>query len=213
MTGRKYPISERAAIAPPGGDLSDAPLGRQERTTMSSTSAPNRRAFLARGAAIAAVPAVAALAGGAPAEPASAGTLPGYAPVPPSALVPDVNARGYFAGRVDKNLYWVTDATYQAAFLTTRDGVVLFDAPPTIGHNLQRAIDEVASANGVPGKVTHIVYSDHHADHVGASSLFGSDVVRVGHIETKRLLARDPVLGPPVPLPDVTFETHRTLHV
>ena len=85
--------------------------------------------------------------------------MPDYAPIPPSALGPAVNAQGYFVGRVQKNLYWVTDSTYQAAFLTTRDGVVLFDAPPTIGHNLQRAIDEVASANGVPGKVTHIVNS------------------------------------------------------
>ena len=103
---------------------------------MSPNSAPNRRSFLARSAAIAAVPAVAALAGGALAEPASAGTLPDYAPVPPSALGPAVNAQGYFTGRVEKNLYWVTDSTYQAAFLTTRDGVVLFDAPPSIGHNL-----------------------------------------------------------------------------
>jgi glyoxylase-like metal-dependent hydrolase (beta-lactamase superfamily II) len=178
---------------------------------MSSTSAPNRRTFLARGAAIAAVPAVAALAGGALAEPASADTLPDYAPIPPSALGPAVNAQGYFAGRVEKNLYWVTDSTYQAAFLTTRDGVVLFDAPPSIGHNLQRAIDEVASANGVSNKVTHIVYSHHHADHLGASSLFGRNVVRVGHAETKVLLARDN--DPARPVPDVTFETHRTLHV
>src|SRR6185312_9443644 len=114
--------------------------------TMSPNSAPNRLSFLARGAAVAAVPAVAALAGSALAGPASADTLPDYAPVPPSALGPAVNAQGYFVGRVHKNLYWVTDSTYQAAFLTTRDGVVLFDAPPTIGHNLQRAIDEVAAA-------------------------------------------------------------------
>jgi hypothetical protein len=53
---------------------------------MSSASAPNRRSFLARSAAIAAVPAVAALAGSALAEPASAGTLPDYAPIPKSAL-------------------------------------------------------------------------------------------------------------------------------
>ena len=145
---------------------------------------PNRRSFLARGAAVAAVPAVAALAGGAFAERASAGTLPNYAPVPPSSLGPAVNAQGYYVGRVEKNLYWVTDAAYQAAFLTTRDGGVLFDAPPSIGHNLQRAIDEVASANGVSNKVTHIVYSHHHADHLGASSLFGRDVVRVGQAET-----------------------------
>jgi glyoxylase-like metal-dependent hydrolase (beta-lactamase superfamily II) len=178
---------------------------------MSSNSAPSRRSFLARGAAIAAVPAVATLAGGALAEPASADPLPDYAPVPPSALGPAVNAQGYFAGRVEKNLYWVTDGTYQAAFLTTREGVVLFDAPPSIGHNLQRAIDEVASANGVSNTVTHIVYSHHHADHLGASSLFGRDVVRVGHAETKVLLARDN--DPTRPVPDVTFETHRTLHV
>ena len=57
---------------------------------MSPASAPNRRSFLARGAAVAAVPAVAALAGGALAKPASAGTLPDYAPVPPSALGPAV---------------------------------------------------------------------------------------------------------------------------
>ena len=136
---------------------------------------------------------------GRPRRPASADTLPDYAPIPPSALGPAVNAQGYFVGRVERNLYWVTDSTYQAAFLTTRDGVVLFDAPPSIGHNLQRAIDEIASANGVSNKVTHIVYSHHHADHLGASSLFGRDVVRVGHVETKRLLARDTTRPGPCP--------------
>jgi glyoxylase-like metal-dependent hydrolase (beta-lactamase superfamily II) len=178
---------------------------------MPSSSATNRRSFLARGAALAAVPTVATLAGGALAEPASATTLPDYAPIPPSALGPAVNQQGYYVGRVEKNLYWVTDGTYQAAFLTTRHGVVLFDAPPSIGHNLQRAIDEIAAANGVSGKVTHIVYSHHHADHLGASSLFGRNVVRVGHAETKRLLARDN--DPTRPVPDVTFEDHHVLRV
>jgi glyoxylase-like metal-dependent hydrolase (beta-lactamase superfamily II) len=179
---------------------------------MSSTPATNRRSFLARGAAIAAVPAIGTLVGGAFAEPALADDgLPDYAPVPPSALGPAVNAQGYYVGRVQKNLYWVTDSTYQAAFLTTKDGVVLFDAPPTIGQNLQRAINEIASANGVSNKVTHLVYSHHHADHIGASSLFGRHVVRIGHAETKRLLARDN--DRTRPLPDVTFETRHTLRV
>jgi glyoxylase-like metal-dependent hydrolase (beta-lactamase superfamily II) len=179
---------------------------------MSSNSATNRRSLLARGAALAAVPAIAGLVGGVLAEPAAADdALPDFAPIPPSALGPAVNAQGYFVGRVERNLYWVTDGTYQAAFLTTRDGVVLFDAPPSIGHNLQRAIDEIAAANGVSNKVTHVVYSHHHADHLGASSLFGRHVTRVGHIETKRLLASENDAARPVP--DVTFETHRTLHV
>jgi glyoxylase-like metal-dependent hydrolase (beta-lactamase superfamily II) len=177
-----------------------------------SANPTNRRSFLAGGAALAAVPAIGTLVGGALVAPASADdTLPDYAPIPPSALGPAVNAQGYYVGRVHRNLYWVTDGTYQAAFLTTRDGVVLFDAPPSIGHNLQRAIDEIASANGVSNKVTHIVYSHHHADHLGASSLFGRHVDRVGHVETKRLLARDN--DPTRPVPDVTFETRRTLHV
>jgi glyoxylase-like metal-dependent hydrolase (beta-lactamase superfamily II) len=171
----------------------------------------NRRSFLVRGAALAAVPTVAGLAGAALSEPAYADTLPDFAPIPPSALGPAVNAQGYHVGRVHRNLYWVTDGTYQAAFLTTRDGVVLFDAPPSIGHNLQRAIDEIASANGVPRTVTHIVYSHHHADHLGASSLFGRRVVRVGHAETKKLLARDN--DPTRPVPDVTFESRHTLRV
>ena len=150
----------------------------------------NRRTFLARAAAVAAVPAIAGLTGAVTMESAAAAAdpvLPDYAPIPASALGPAVNAQGYFVGRIERNLYWVTDSTYQAAFLTTKDGVVLFDAPPSIGHNLQRAIDEVASANGVSSKVTHIVYSHHHADHVGASSLFGRDVERIGHTENRRL--------------------------
>jgi glyoxylase-like metal-dependent hydrolase (beta-lactamase superfamily II) len=177
-----------------------------------SSPSTNRRSFLARGAVLAAVPAIATLAGGVLAEPASADdTLPDYAPVPPSALGPALNAQGYFVGRVEKNLYWVTDGTYQAAFLTTKDGVVLFDAPPTIGDNLQRSIDEIASANGVSNKVTHIVYSHHHADHLGASSLFGKRVVRIGQIETKKLLASEnDYTRPP---PDVTFDTSYALRV
>lgn len=179
---------------------------------MTSSPGTTRRSFLARGAALAAVPAVAGLVGGVLAAPAAADdALPDFAPIPASALGPALNAQGYFVGRVHRNLYWVTDGTYQAAFLTTRDGVVLFDAPPTIGNNLQRAIDEIAFDNGVSSKVSHIVYSHHHADHLGASSLFGANVVRVGHAETKRLLARDN--DPTRPVPDVTFETHHTLRV
>src|SRR2546430_3248654 len=131
---------------------------------MSSTST-NRRSFLARGAALAAVPTIATLVGEAFAEPAFADTLPDYAPIPPSALGPAVNAQGYHVGRVQKNLYWVTDGTYQAAFLTTKDGVVLFDAPPSIGHNLQRAIDQIAAANRVSHKADPMRHSARPAVH------------------------------------------------
>ena len=52
--------------------------------------------------------------------PGSAPALPDYAPVPPSALGPALNDQGYYVGRVERNLYWVTNGVYQSAFLTTR---------------------------------------------------------------------------------------------
>ena len=143
-----------------------------------------------------------------PAAAGSADDLPDYAPVPQSSLGVALNDQGYYVGRVERNLYWVTDGVYQSAFLTTSDGVVLFDAPPSIGGNLRRAVDEIAAAEGVSNKVTHLVYSHHHADHAGAASLFG-DVVRVGHEETRRLLQRDN--DPARPLPEVTFADRYTL--
>src|SRR4030081_432500 len=137
--------------------------------------------------------------------------LPEYAPIPKSALGPALNERGYYVGRVERNLYWITDGVYQSAFLTTRDGVVLLDAPPTIGRNTQRAVDQIAAENGVSNKVTHLVYSHHHADHAGASSLFDRSVTRIGHEETRRLLLRDNDAARPAP--EETFQDRRTLQI
>jgi glyoxylase-like metal-dependent hydrolase (beta-lactamase superfamily II) len=137
--------------------------------------------------------------------------LPDYAPVPRSAIGPALNEQGYYVGRVERNLYWITDGTYQCAFLTTSDGVVLLDAPPTIGHNIQRAVDEIAAANGVSNKVNYLIYSHHHADHVGASSLFDKNVTRIGHEETRRLLLRDD--DPARPPNEETFGDRRSLEI
>jgi glyoxylase-like metal-dependent hydrolase (beta-lactamase superfamily II) len=139
--------------------------------------------------------------------------LPDYAPVPRAAIGPALNEQGYHVGRVEGNLYFVTDGTYQSAFLTTADGVVLLDAPPTIGHNIQRAVDEIAAANGVSNKVTHLIYSHHHADHAGAASLFtgAGDVALIGHEETRNLLLRDD--DPARPAPEETFGDSRVLEI
>jgi glyoxylase-like metal-dependent hydrolase (beta-lactamase superfamily II) len=133
------------------------------------------------------------------------------APIPGSALGPALNEHGYYVGRVEGNLYWVTDGIYQSAFLTTTDGVVLFDAPPTIGYNIQRAVDQIAAATGASNEVTHLIYSHHHADHTGASSLFDRTVTRIGHELTRKLLLRDD--DPARPAPEETFEDRRTLEI
>lgn len=122
-----------------------------------------------------------------------------------------LNEKGYHVGRVEGNLYCVTDGTYQSAFLTTCDGVVLFDAAPSIGRNIQRAVDEIAAATSANNEVTHLIYSHHHADHAGASSLFGRDITRIGHEETRNLLLRDD--DPARPPPEETFRDRRTLEI
>ena len=58
----------------------------------------------------------------------SAAVVLDYAPVPRSALGPALNDQGYYVGRVERNLYWVTDGSYQSAFLTIRDGVQVSDS-------------------------------------------------------------------------------------
>ena len=63
----------------------------------------------------------------------------------------------------------------------------------------------------MPSKVTHLVYSHSHADHIGASSLFGTDVMRIGHRENRRLLLRDN--DPNRPPPSVTFDERHVLDV
>ncbi len=182
------------------------------------TTQPSRRGFLARAALGAAAPAAAALLGptliaasAAPAAAAPAGDLPSFAPVPPSALGPALNADGYFVGPIKDNLYWVTDGFYQSMFLATAHGVVVVDAPPTIGHNLLRAITQVTTKTGTPSTVTHLVYSHFHADHIGASSIFGDNVLRVGHQQTRRLLLE--AGDPNRPAPTLTFKDQHVLEL
>ena len=177
---------------------------------------PTRRGFLGRAALIAAAPTAAAILGPtlisevtARADAAAADALPSFAPVLPSSFGPPLNADGYYVGQIHDNLYWVTDGFYQSMFLATALGVVVVDAPPTIGHNLLRAINEVTAATGTPSKVTHLVYSHFHADHIGASSIFGDDVVRIGHVQTRRLLRE--AGDPNRPAPTLTFSEHHVL--
>jgi glyoxylase-like metal-dependent hydrolase (beta-lactamase superfamily II) len=189
-------------------------------TEPTETPAPNRRSFLRRASVAAAIPTAAVLLDGMlPGAARAAGTtgttgtpgLPDFAPIPPASLGPALNSNGYYVGQIQGNLYWVTDTFYQAMFLSTREGVVLVDAPPTIGHNLQRAIKDVTAANGRPSQVTHLVYSHSHADHAGASGIFGNNVVRIGHAATKEFLLRD--ADPNRPAPNITFQDEYTLNV
>src|SRR2546430_11227683 len=76
-----------------------------------------------------------------------AADLPDYAPIPRSALGPALNDQRYYVGRVERNLYWVTDVVYNSAFLTTDDDVSVLDAPPSIGPYRRLPAVQIASAH------------------------------------------------------------------
>jgi glyoxylase-like metal-dependent hydrolase (beta-lactamase superfamily II) len=139
-------------------------------------------------------------------------------PVPPSVFDPDVDlSEGYFVEEIQDDLYWVTDGSYQILFLVHNQGVMVVDAPPSIGDNILAAIA------GVTDKpITHVVYSHSHADHIGAAGIYPEDAIVIAHEETATLLreALSPdrdypygvfVGGGPVPLPDITFKKQFTL--
>jgi glyoxylase-like metal-dependent hydrolase (beta-lactamase superfamily II) len=128
-----------------------------------------------------------------------------YLQVPDPARGPALNEDGYVVEEIGEGLYWVTDGFYQMMFLLTGEGVVAIDAPPTLGHNIHRAIRKVTSAD-----VTHAVYSHSHADHVGAMVIYeGAELY--AQEEAAQLLVRD--ADPNRPAPTRTFTDSLKLEI
>ena len=113
-------------------------------------------------------------------------TIPTYAPLPPTANGPEIPSElGFRVEELGTGAYLLTDGLYQCLFLVTCDGVILVDAPPTIGKNILKGIQSVTNL-----PVTHVVYSHAHADHIGAAYLFDDPHVNfVAHADTVLELA------------------------
>ena len=66
------------------------------------------------------------------------------APVPKSAYGPSVpQDKGYLVEEIRGGLYWVTEGAYQVIFLTTGEGVIVVDAPPSIAEKVLLAVADV----------------------------------------------------------------------
>jgi glyoxylase-like metal-dependent hydrolase (beta-lactamase superfamily II) len=118
----------------------------------------------------------------------------------------ELQQKGYHVEELNDGFHWVTAGQYDAAFVTTGQGVIAIDAPPMLGENMLAAIEEVTDE-----PVTHVVYSHYHSDHIGAASMFGADVKIIGHELTREYLERWP--DPQRPLPTETFSDKATLEV
>lgn len=113
-------------------------------------------------------------------------------------------AKGYYTAEITGGVHWVTDGIYQSMFIVTTTGVVVVDAPQTIGANLTKAIAEVTTL-----PVTHLIYTHSHADHIGASAVLPDGIPVIAHDETKRLLTR--AADPNRRIPTITFSDTYTL--
>jgi len=114
--------------------------------------------------------------------------------------------KGYAVIEIGDGLYWITDGTYQMMFLTTGEGVIVVDAPMGLGSKIQQAISDVTLE-----KVTHLIYTHIHKDHVGSASLFSKDTTYISHIDTAKHLAMKN--DPQRPIPSITFDDQYTLSV
>ena len=128
-------------------------------------------------------------------------------PLPETSMGPQIDySKGYLVEEIKDGLYWVTDGAYQAMFLTTGQGVIVVDAPPSIGENYLKAIAEVTEE-----RITHVIYSHTHNDHVGSMNMFPDDAIYVAHQEAADTLEKRN--DPNRPIPTVTFEDKYTLEV
>lgn len=123
-------------------------------------------------------------------------------PKPSRARPRSIPKTGIHASEVKPDLFWVTDGIYQAMFVRTGEGIIVFDAPASLADKLPGVI--AAHADGEP--VRFLLYSHSHADHVGGSHAF-ADVAGL------RIVAPAPVAAaieseahPGSLAPNVTFE-------
>lgn len=135
----------------------------------------------------------------------------------PDAYGPQIDPeKGYHVEEIGGGVYWLTEGVYQVMFMVTDEGVIVVDAPPSIGPNIVAGIAEVTDA-----PITHVIYSHSHADHIAAAGTYPADATYIAHAETAAQLEKALqneswgafVGGGPVPLPTVTFEDSYTLEL
>lgn len=128
-----------------------------------------------------------------------------YTPLTEAQAGPTIDpAKGYRLQNMGGGVYMVGDGIYNTMFVVSDAGVILADAPPTLGAKTLAAIQEVA-----PGaRIVALIYSHAHLDHIG----YAGEIVKtnpgmtiVAHEETRKTLslANDPLR----PVPTVTFNT------
>lgn len=93
--------------------------------------------------------------------------LESYVPVLESTLKKSIQVdpkKGYAIHEVKSNIYVLTDGVWQSLVVVSNEGVVLVDAPETLGANIQKAVAEVTNQ-----PIVILIYTHGHTDHIGGS--------------------------------------------
>jgi len=141
-----------------------------------------------------------------------------YAPIPSvaydersQALMESIGSKGFFTHEIRDGIHYLTEGWYFMLVVVHDDGMIVVDAPPTIGSDFlgNNILTGLAEISDKP--VTHVIYSHHHRDHIGAATVFPDDVTIIAQRECAEYVqsAEDPQRPPPT----LTFEDSYTLDV
>lgn len=141
-----------------------------------------------------------------------------YDPIPPSAYdaqsqpaMEAIGSKGYFTHEIRDGIHYATEGWYFMLVVVHDDGVIVVDAPPTLGRdflggNILSAVREISDR-----PITHVVYSHHHRDHIGAANVYPEGVTIIAQRECA---AHVEAAGDPQrPVPTVTFDDSYALEV
>ena len=82
-------------------------------------------------------------------------------------MLPIDPAKGYLVKEVKPDVYVITEGAYQSMFVTTGQGVIVFDAPPSFSAHIRQAIAETTKE-----PIRKLIYSHAHVDHISGSEVF-----------------------------------------
>lgn len=141
-----------------------------------------------------------------------------YASIPPVAyderspkVMEAVMSKGFYTDEITDGIHFLTEGWYFVLVVEHDDGLIVVDAPPTIGQdflggNLLNGIGEISDK-----PITHVIYSHHHRDHIGAANLYPSDAVVIAQEDCADYVAT--ANDPQRPPATETFKESYTLSV
>ena len=89
------------------------------------------------------------------------------------------NEKGYELQELGGGAYVISAGGYNSMFLVTGDGVIVADAPPSVGDKINDAIAEVTNE-----PVKYLVYSHAHKDHIGGAHVLPTGMEIVAQKDT-----------------------------